>query len=118
MNISIKVRPTKYNGKSKSDILEKITRGFCYASGIKNNVDYSGYVRILSRSDESVRVFNLHKHNRKVIHKKDKIGNPKVISIQKMYWEAFVYDIPIELLKIMKCDIKQNLRNFEFIKHK
>ena len=62
-----------------------------------------------------VRAFNLVKHNRKVVRLGGDVyrenGGKHVL--KPMYWEAFIYDIPISMLEYMNLCLVQYERNFE-----
>ena len=109
MEIKLKYEPIYVTGISKKNIVEKITIGYTPIYQIYNGVRINAYYR---NHTKSVRVYNLIKHNRKTQHDKD--GN--TIIIKPMYWEAFVYDIPLNVLDFTHLSIEQKERNFRLYK--
>lgn len=114
MNLSIKIGPRRFTGRTKSILVSNITTGKCFAVGYKNGIEYSGYTNFMSITEDSVRVFNLVKHRRKAVRNK----KGKTIKSTPGYWEAYVYDFPIDLLNVLGLSVKQNNRNFTLYKRK
>lgn len=115
MIIPVNIKPIYYKVQgTKSSIMERITSYHCRTFGSSNGINYDGYVSWRDKEKRYVRVFNLIKHNRKV----ERYCNNSKCRIKPMYWEAFVYDIPIELLEITGCNVSQYNRNFKFTKRK
>lgn len=113
MNLSIKIVPIRVTERTKSILVNVITSGKCICFGCKNGVSYNGYSSIhRSSSDDTIRVFNLVKHRRKAVRDK----NGKTIKATPAYWEAYVYDFSLELLRIMGLNVRQNRRNFVLYK--
>lgn len=110
----VNIKPTYYKVQgTKSSIMKRITSYHCRTFGCSNGINYDGYVSWRDKEKRYIRVFKLIKHNRKVEGHRD--GSKK---IKPMYWEAFVYDIPIKLLEITGCNVSQSSKNFKFTKRK
>ena len=64
-----------------------------------------------------VRAFNLVKHNRKVVRLGGDVykKNGEKHVLKPMYWEAFVYDIPVTMLEYMNLYLIQYERNFKIV---
>lgn len=60
-----------------------------------------------------VRAFNLVKHNRKVVRLGGENGRKHVL--KPMYWETFIYDIPVSMLEYMNLCLIQYDRNFKIV---
>lgn len=114
MKLSINIGPHRFTGRTKSILVSNITTGKCFAVGYKNGIEYSGYTNFMSRTEDSVRVFNLVKRRRKAVRNK----KGKTIKSTPAYWEAYVYDFPIKLLEVLGLNVKQNTRNFTISKKK
>lgn len=106
MELNFKIKPKYYTEYTKNRLIERITRGHSFCVGGNKQCHYSCWTKRKNYVGEIeyLRVFNLIKHNRRTKQ------SPK--GEQKAYWEAFVYDIPFEIIKIMKMNITQNRRNF------
>ena len=63
-----------------------------------------------------VRAFNLVKHNRKVIRLGGNVYKKYGKHILKpMYWETFIYDIPVSMLEYMNLCLVQYERHFKIV---
>ena len=126
MKLSINIKPTILEGRTKGDILNKIRKSdLLYSSGssrISSNklFSYSGLTRFMRGSNnESVFVYNLQKNRRKVkqVQKFDKkLGKnvTKSVTIKKGHWIAYLYEFNIEMLKQMGAKkIYQESRTFK-----
>ena len=114
MKISTEIKPVKYSAfGSKSNIVSKITqnkiRTFSSEFG-------DGYISNIINPDY-VTVFNLEKHRRKSTKHAFKGTNVKVTTVHS-HWDAYVYSIPISLLKAIDVKVTQGIRTFKFVKNK
>lgn len=109
MELKLKFKPIYMTGSSKKNIVEQIKYGYIPIYQLYKGIRICGYYR---KQSKTVRVYNLIKHNRKTQHDRD--GN--TIIIKPMYWEAFVYDIPLDVLDFMGLSIVQKERNFRVYK--
>ena len=109
MKLNIKFTPKHFTAPNKRILMEHITAGYVPVANCKRgNGVINGYIRM---TGDHVRVFNLHKHNR---HGK---GTYKAQSDTPMWWEAFVYDIPMNIIETCGFKVTQNCRNFTCIAH-
>lgn len=111
MELKLRIKPQYYKGVNKNDVMSQISRDYCWTYGLHKGVRINGLRPLFRNKDNYVRVFNLIKHNRKSIRTIDKKGNKRV-TIKPMYWEAFVYDIPLSFFEISGLSIIQEKRNF------
>lgn len=113
MKFTVNVKPSRYTGSSKYDVISKIrgNRGCTYSS-------YgNGLTNVGRFGDNTIRVYNLHKVNTKVVQEKYKTGDKKGQTkkskvIKPAHWVAYVYDFNIDMLKMLKLEVIQNNRNF------
>lgn len=111
MEFKLRIKPRHFKGCNKNDIMYQISDGHCWTYGLHKGSRINGLSPLFRKKDNYVRVFNLIKHNRKSIRTIDKKGN-KHTTIKPMYWEAFVYDIPIVFFEISGLSVIQEKRNF------
>ena len=101
---------------SKLELMDKITNyhNLSWTCGMYKNVKINALRKIFGNKDNYVRVFNLHKHNRKTEHyvehgvKRTRVKSP-------MFWEAFVYDIPLDVLTVTNLSVFQENRHFRLV---
>ena len=108
MKLNIKFTPKHFTASNKRILMEHITAGYVpVANAERGNGVINGYIRT---NEDHVRVFNLHKHNRK----SNQVDKTKS---KPMYWEAFVYDIPMDVIRTCGFKVIQHRRNFTCIAH-
>lgn len=113
MYIKINLQPMVMEASTKSELLSKIGSGYCHTYTLIKGVRIHGLSPLMGKADH-VRVYNLEKHNRKMEHytergqKKSRMRNP-------LYWRAFVYDIPLDVLKTANLSVFQENRNFRLV---
>lgn len=107
MKLSLKFKSEYFRANNKAALMRMITAG-CVP--VKMNTGTYSVNAWKNVHNNNIRVFNLHKYNRKVIQNKN--GNNKLIP---MYWEAYVYEIPKDVVITCGFHITQNHRNFTAI---
>ena len=109
MQYTVKFNPIRITGRTKSEVMDRATTGYCPVCGGTSAVSYHGYTKIgRYKEEEKIRVINYKKHRRITKHDKNK----KTIVVSPAYWEAFIYDIPVSFLKMIRCNLTQHTRNF------
>lgn len=113
MEIKIKVNKQIMCSSSIIHLKETIALGHVCTHGIIN-IKPNEYIHLLglaSFKDESIiRVYNIDKKKAKRV--RDSNGSYKKIS--EASYTAYIYDIPIELLKLSGLSIEQKTRHFIF----
>lgn len=89
--------------KNKHDVVKLITSGCNYVE----TPTVEGYTYMNQYGQICVRAFNLIKHNRKV----EKLNDGQY-KISKMYWDVYIYDIPVDIFVYLNLNFKQQNRNF------
>lgn len=112
MEFKIKLKPQIIRGYSKESVLSKI-------KGCQTFGSYGNYLFDFNNRNEKATVYNLTKNNKKSKQVKNKNGKTiKSTVIKQKQWTAYVYKIPISLLKLTNTEVKQNTRNFVISKRK
>lgn len=111
MEIKVKVNKQIICSSSIINLKKRIALGHVSTHGIIN-IKPNEYIHLLglaSFKDESViRVYNIDKKKAKRV--RDSNGSYKKIS--EASYTAYIYDIPIELLKLSGLSIEQKTRHF------
>ena len=111
MEIKIKVNKQIICSSSIIHLKETIALGHVYTHGIIN-IKPNEYIHLLglaSFKDESIiRVYNIEKKKAKRV--RDSNGSYKKAS--EASYTAYIYDIPIELLKLSGLSVEQKSRHF------
>ena len=111
MEIKVKVNKQIMFGFSIINFKKAIALGHVYTHGIIN-IKPNEYIHLLglaSFKDESIiRVYNIDKKKAKRV--RDSNGSYKKVS--ETSYTAYIYDIPIELLKLSGLSIEQKSRHF------
>ena len=107
MQYTVKFKPIRITGRTKSVVMTHATSGYCMVCG-GNKITYYGWTQMSSKEITEIRVINFKKHRRVTKHDKNK----NTIVVSPAYWEAFIYDITVSFLEMVKCDLKQYTRNF------
>lgn len=142
MELKLNIKPTKYVAGSHAEILRMVRGGsyaWCGSGG--SGYSFSGFSRSLyDRNDTMVRVYSLEKHRKvvKLLDKPKKLTAKQKRDMMNAYpsrtpaddgmlrrevvwpakWVAFVYDIPMEMIKLCGLDVKQGNRTFTIAPHK
>lgn len=111
MEIKIKITPKVVKGYKIPSVITQITNGLGFVIGGTSKITYKGYMDI---NDKFVRVFNIEKKN--AVKQRDKNG--KYITLSPAVVTAYVYDFPIDLLKVSGLSVIQKNRHFVLTKHK
>lgn len=113
MHTKLKRNPELIIADTRTELLAKISNGRHY---VKSDFG-SGFVNNL-QLDESVRVYNIQKHNQK--HKQVKrIGDHTIKEkASSKFWTGYAYDINLEELNSAGLKVVQGVRNFTFAKVK
>lgn len=112
MYIKLNLKPTVMKAHTKSELLYKIESGYVHTYALIKGVRIHALMEV--SNPKHVRVYNLEKHNRKMEQyfqrgeKHSRMKNP-------LYWRAYVYDIPIELLTIANLSVFQENRTFKLV---
>ena len=112
MYIKLNLKPTVMEAHTKSELLNKIESGYCHTYSFMKGVRIQGLMEI--NKEKYVRVYNLEKHNRKMeqyFHRGEKHSRMK----HPLYWKAFVYDIPLEVLIAANLSVFQDNRTFRLV---
>ena len=113
MEIKVKVNKQIMCSSSIIHLKKTIALGHVYTQGIIN-IKPNEYIHLLglaSFKDESIiRVYNIDKKKAKRV--RDSNGSYKKVS--ETSYTAYIYDIPIELLKLSGLSIEQKTRHFVF----
>lgn len=117
MEIRINVKPMKFRAATMKSLMNKVTVGGSYDILFANdNIYYSACTSLL-RSSGTFRVFSLQKFRLKTSRDTIELwdGYERTIThvIRRPYWEAHVYDLPVEILKFLR--VKQGKRTFKLI---
>lgn len=95
-------------GRTKNDVLSKVTSGFLYGMSSSSNTSINGYK---SFDKKTVRFYYLQKFNKKS-SQIQKVVNGKNTTftkvIRKPSWKAFYIDVPTDLI----AEGKQDIRHF------
>ena len=107
MEVKIEIKPMRFTASTKDELINKISNNgsYCWICGGGLNYSYLGHLI----DENTVRVYNLQKYKTK----KKNVNKKHYQLVRKLYWEAFVYDIPIDLLRLGKLRVTQYARNFE-----
>ena len=113
MEIRIKVNKQILCGASIVNLKKRIALDHVYTRGVINinsgkHISFSGLASF--RSENTIRVYNIEKKNAKRV--RDFNGSYKKIS--ETFYTAYIYDIPIELLKLSGLSVEQKTRHFIF----
>ena len=120
MRLAIDIRPMKITGKSKQDILSRISRMGAYwtcggrcgpATKGGGGIAYSAYRRDDTNrrsGDSDFILYNATKHRAKF--RNDPAGGKK-IKVREAHWDAWVYVVPARLVR----QAKQHARNFTLV---
>ena len=113
MEIKIKVNKQIMCSSSIIHLKETIALGHVYTHGIIN-IKPNEYIHLLGlasfKDGNIIRVYNIDKKKAKRV--RDSNGSYKNIS--EASYTAYIYDIPIELLKLSGLSIEQKTRHFIF----
>lgn len=102
MDLRIKFKPRKYTIKAQDlnyayyQILDKLPASACFTYGSRNGSQFSG------RYDDRngmLYVYNVESFKRGK-HRKNK------------HYDVYIYSIPMQLLDVIKMEVRQNSRNF------
>ena len=111
MEIRIKVNKQILCGASIINLKERIALGHVSTHSIIN-IKPNEYIHLLGlasfRSENTIRVYNIEKKNAKRVRGFN--GSYKKIS--ETFYTAYIYDIPIELLKLSGLSVEQKTRHF------
>lgn len=113
MEIKVKVNKQIICSSSIVNLKKRIALDHVYTRGVINinsgkHISFSGLASF--RSENTIRVYNIEKKNAKRV--RDSNGSYKKIS--EASYTAYIYDIPIELLKLSGLSIEQKTRHFIF----
>ena len=112
MHITLDVKPVKFTGRTKNDVMSKIISNFgCFfISGCTNQgVSYSAYRKQgvpFSGTPGDFVLFNLVKFRHK--NRDTSTGRQHV---RDAHWDAYVYVVPAALVK----NARQGARNFKLV---
>ena len=113
MEIKIKVNKQIICSSSIIHLKERIALGHVYTHGIIN-IKPNEYIHLRGlasfKDGNIIRVYNIDKKKAKRV--RDSNGSYKKIS--EASYTAYIYDIPIELLKLSGLSIEQKTRHFIF----
>ena len=113
MEIKVKVNKQTMFGFSIIHLKKAIALGHVYTQGIIN-IKPNEYINLLGltsvKNGNTIRVYNIEKKKAKRV--RDSNGSYKKIS--ETSYTAYIYDIPIELLKLSGLSIEQKTRHFIF----
>lgn len=107
MQISVKIDPIYFECSTKADILSKITKNHLF---VISSTWGNCFINI--RKTNEIRVYNIQKHRRKVIQRKDQNNNTMSTIVSRSKWVGYVYDIPIDLIRSANLKVNQKTRNF------
>lgn len=111
MEIKVKVNKQIMFGFSIIHLKKTIALGHVYTQGIIN-IKPNKYINLLGltsvKNGNTIRVYNIEKKKAKRV--RDSNGSYKKIS--EASYTAYIYDIPIELLKLSGLSIEQKTRHF------
>lgn len=119
MELRIKVKPYKVEGRTKEDVMSKLgVGGLCFSSltGTHFINHNNSIIRGISR--EVIKVVNFEKHNKVVKRSINKKGEKKSIVIKPKHWVGYCYSFSETLLKEMGLVVIQGNQNFTIEKHK
>ena len=111
MEIRIKVNKQILCGASIVNLKKRIALDHVYTRGVINinqgkHISFSGLASF--RSENTIRVYNIEKKKAKRVRGSN--GSYKKIS--EAFYTAYIYDIPIELLKLSGLSVEQKTRHF------
>ena len=111
MEIRIKVNKQVLCGASIVNLKKRIALDHVYTRGVINinsgkHISFSGLASF--RSENTIRVYNIEKKNAKRVRGFN--GSYKKIS--ETFYTAYIYDIPIDLLKLSGLSVEQKTRHF------
>ena len=113
MEIKIKVNKQIMCSSSIIHLKETIALGHVYTHGIIN-IKPNEYIHLRGlasfKNGNTIRVYNIEKKKAKRV--RDSNGSYKKVS--ETSYTAYIYDIPIELLKLSGLSIEQKTRHFIF----
>ena len=113
MYIKLNLKPMVMEAHTKSELLAKIkSGGYCQTYSFVKGVRIQGLMEV--NKAKHVRVYNLEKHNRKMeqyFHRGEKHSRMR----NPLYWRAFVYDIPLEVLITANLSVFQDNRTFRLV---
>lgn len=111
MEIKVKVNKQIMFGFSITNLKKTIALGHAYTQAIIS-IKPNEYINLLGltpvKNVNTIRVYNIEKKKAKRV--RDSNGSYKKIS--EASYTAYIYDIPIELLKLSGLSIEQKTRHF------
>lgn len=110
MKIVIDVKPYKYTGLTKQEVLNKALSdaSFCFGS-------YGQYFKPLF-NDKFAYVYTLEKHKQKFKQTKNSKGETTYKKIKEKQWILHLYKFETDLLKLAKIKLNQKTRTFTYLK--
>lgn len=117
MAIMIKIKPVRITASTKSDVIKKITGQSIWATSHRDSF-YSNGRFLVKEATNTVRLYNLEKHNRKMkitkrtITRGKRKGEVEVLRevLKTSHWVAHYYDIPRDMID--EKNTRQHNRNF------
>ena len=111
MEIKVKVNKQVMFGFSVIHLKKAIALGHVYTQAVIN-IKPNEYINLLGltsvKNGNTIRVYNIEKKKAKRV--RDSNGSYKKIS--ETSYTAYIYDIPIELLKLSGLSVEQKSRHF------
>lgn len=113
MEIKVKINKQIMFSSSVIHLKKEIAFGYAYTQAIIN-IKPNEYINLLGltpiKNGNTIRVYNIEKKKAKRV--RDSNGSYKKVS--ETSYTAYIYDIPIELLKLSGLSIEQKTRHFIF----
>lgn len=110
MKLMLNIRPTRVTSSNRNQVMNAISGGHMPSVGTHGIylTPYPGSRR------ETIRVYNLEKHNKRVERYKVS-GKKKMQSrvVKPAHWVGHYYDIPVALLKLAGLKVEQRTRYFD-----
>lgn len=114
MKIIIDIKPVKFTGRTKQEVLNKALSGKSYSSGTHGNACV-----ILRPNTKDYYTYTIQKHNAKWEQQRYKSGPKKgqyksSIKIKDKEWVVYLYKFDIDLLKLTKMKLNQKDKTFTY----
>lgn len=110
MIFQTKIKPTFYIGATREDILDKIKQGYNPIVSVYASLALKPCPYLVNK--DHIRVYNIEKRRKKV-NRFSKNGKSHSTVINGNHWIGYVYDFPVELLKVSRKKLVQRQRFFE-----
>jgi hypothetical protein len=116
MKLTLNIQPVRVTSDSRARLVQTIQGSHTYSVGTLGTY-LAPYPRY---NQDTVRVYNLEKHRKKVqrLAADKKTGKTRSRVISAAHWVGQYYDIPVAFLRAARIQVRQETRYFRFVKVK